>query len=156
MVKTIQDKLYAEVAAHGRMREERDKLHEEGTKKEATNTTLREAAQKKRVRYDEHLVHEHQLNHDVEVRLNREMSYQEELHERESQIWVEMKKHYEEAATTDKRKIENLKKALEDIYRFTRTWTQTVSAPFSKQNGNYLRPNYKRLWTTTSGRNLHL
>ena len=65
------------------MREERDKLHEEGTKKEATNTALQEAAQKKRVRYDEHLVHEHQLNHDVEVRLNKEIG----KNGKELQIW---------------------------------------------------------------------
>ena len=40
-VKTIQDKLDPEVVSHGRMREERDKLHEEGTKKEATRPLLR-------------------------------------------------------------------------------------------------------------------
>ena len=40
-VKTIQDKLDAEVVAHGQTKEERDKLHEEGTKKEATRPLLR-------------------------------------------------------------------------------------------------------------------
>ena len=47
-VKTIQDKLDAEIAAHGRTKEERDKLHEEGIKKETIISALQEAAQKKR------------------------------------------------------------------------------------------------------------
>ena len=41
-VKAIQDKLDAEMAAHCQTKEKRDKLHEEGTKKEGTITTLRE------------------------------------------------------------------------------------------------------------------
>ena len=65
------------------MREERDKLHEEGNKKEATITALREVAQKKRAFYGEHLPHERQLNHHVEVRLNNEMGRLKELHEKE-------------------------------------------------------------------------
>ena len=38
----------------------------------------------------------------------------EELHLKESQLWAKMKSHYEEAMVTNKRKIENLKKALEE------------------------------------------
>ena len=106
------------------MREERDKLHEEGTKKEATNTTLREAAQKKRVRYDEHLMHERQLNHDVEVRLNKEMG----KNGKELQIWEKMKSHYEEAEAANKRKIENIKKALEDLEACSHMHTYHIHA----------------------------
>ena len=60
-------------------------------------------------------MHECQLNHDVKVRLNNEMGRFEELHEKESQIWAKMKGHYEETMAANKRKIENLKKALEDL-----------------------------------------
>ena len=41
----------------------------------------------------------------------------EELHSREADIWSKMKSHYEEAVTVNKRKIENLKKALDDAQR---------------------------------------
>ena len=60
-VKTIQDKLDAEIAAHGRTKEERDKLHEEGNKKETTIMALHEAAQKKQEWYDEQIENECQL-----------------------------------------------------------------------------------------------
>ena len=39
----------------------------------------------------------------------------EELHDKELKIWAQMKTHYEDAAVAKKRKIENLKKALEDL-----------------------------------------
>ena len=42
------------------------------------------------------------------------MGRTEELHLKESQIWAKMKSHYEEAATINKRKLENLKKALDE------------------------------------------
>ena len=39
----------------------------------------------------------------------------EELHLKESQLWAKLKSHYEEAEAANKRKIENIKKALEDL-----------------------------------------
>mgnify|MGYP000267599677 CR=1 FL=1 len=116
MVKAIQDKLDVEVATHCRTKAEMNKLHEEGTKNEGTITTLREVAQKKQAWYNKQLEHEHELTRDVKIRLNKEMSEHEELHERKSQIWAQMKTHYEEAAMANKQKIKNLKsKALEDL-----------------------------------------
>ena len=38
----------------------------------------------------------------------------EELHLKESQLWAKMRSHCEEAMVKNKRKIENLKKALEE------------------------------------------
>ena len=49
------------------------------------------------------------------------MGQLEELHDKESKIWAQMKTHYEEAVVANKRKIENLKKALEDLQAHT-TW----------------------------------
>ena len=76
-------------------------------------TRLRELWEKKNVWYDEQLVREREVTHQVEVRLNNEMGPLEEMHLKESQIWTKMKSHYEEVATVNKRKIENLKKALD-------------------------------------------
>ena len=39
----------------------------------------------------------------------------EELHEKESQLWAKMKAHFEEAMVANKKNIENIKKALEDL-----------------------------------------
>ena len=63
--------------------------------------------------YEEQLLHERQQTHHVEVRLNNEMGRLEELHLKESHIWAKMKSHYKEAVATNKRKIDNLKKALD-------------------------------------------
>ena len=52
-VKTLQEKLHVEVAAHGRTKEEKEKLQEEARKKETVIMTLRELAQKKKVWYEE-------------------------------------------------------------------------------------------------------
>ena len=46
----------------------RDKLHEEGTRKDNIILALREAAQKKREWYDEQIDNERQLHRDVEIR----------------------------------------------------------------------------------------
>ena len=43
-VKALQDKLNDKIVVHGRTKEERDKLHEEGNKKETIIMALREAA----------------------------------------------------------------------------------------------------------------
>ena len=86
-VKTIQDKLDAEIAAHGRTKEERDKLHEEGIKKENIISALREAALNKSEWYDEQLENDRKLCRGVEIRFNNEMGRLEGLHEKESQIW---------------------------------------------------------------------
>ena len=107
---------------------------------------LREAAQQKQVWYDKQLEHERQNTQDVEIRLNNEMSRLEGLHQKESQIWSQMKMHYEEATAVNKRKIENLKKALEDLQACTH-FTWNVSAPSSTQNVIGLWPNSKRPWT---------
>ena len=54
------------------------------------------------------------------------MSRLEELHEKELQIWAQMKTYYEEATTVSKRKIENLKKALEDVQGRTHLNTDRI------------------------------
>ena len=50
----------------------------------------------------------------------------EELHEKESQLWAKMKSHYEEVAVTNKRKIENLKKALEESQAHLQVQTDRI------------------------------
>ena len=55
------------------------------------------------------------------------MGQLEELHEKESKIWAQMKTLYEEATTASKRKIENLKKALEDSHAHTRLNTDHIN-----------------------------
>ena len=80
-------------------KEDKDKVQEEANKKEASITTLREAVQKKRSWYKEQLAHEHEKTDHVKVRLI------EELHEKESQMWVQMKSHYKERTTANKRKL---------------------------------------------------
>ena len=50
----------------------------------------------------------------------------EELHLKESQIWATMKSLYEEAATSNKRKIENLKKALDEVQNHSQAITDNV------------------------------
>ena len=48
MVNTLEDKLDAEVTAHGRTKEEYEKLQEEANKKEVVIKGLRELADKKK------------------------------------------------------------------------------------------------------------
>ena len=50
----------------------------------------------------------------------------EELHLKESQIWAKMKSCYEEATMANKRKIENLKKALDKVQARIQTITDNV------------------------------
>ena len=50
----------------------------------------------------------------------------EELHSKVSDIWSKMKSHYEEAVTVNKRKIENLKKALDDAQSRSQAITDNV------------------------------
>ena len=57
----------------------------------------------------------------------------EELHSKVSDIWSKMKSHYEEAVTVNKRKIENLKKALDDAQsRSQAIMAQRARAPSNK------------------------
>ena len=107
-------KLEAETTAHTNTKEENNKLREEARKLEAVITRLRELWEKKNVWYDEQLVREREVTHQVEVLLNNEMGLLEELHLKESQIWAMMRSLYEEAATTNKCKTKNLKKALDE------------------------------------------
>ena len=84
MIKTLEDKLDAEVASHGRTKEEYEKLWEEANKKEAMIKGLREPGNKKKAWYEEHLSHEREQTHQVEVCLNNEMGRLEELHLKKS------------------------------------------------------------------------
>ena len=69
---------------------------------------------KKKVWYEEQLAREREALHPIEVRLRNEMGRMEELYSKEFQIWAKMKSYYEEPTTTNKHKIENLKKALDE------------------------------------------
>ena len=69
---------------------------------------------------------EREQTHQVEICLNNEMGRLEELHLKESQIWAKMKSCYEEATTANKRKIENLKKALDEVQAHVQTITDNV------------------------------
>ena len=53
----------------------------------------------------------------------------EELHSKESEIWVKMKSHYEEAVVVNKRKIENLKRALDEAHIRSQAITDNVHVP---------------------------
>ena len=90
------------------------KLQEECSKLQAVHTGRRELLDKKKVWYEEQLTKEWESLHQEEVRLKKEMGRMEELHLKESEIWAKMKSHYEEAVVVNKRKIENLKKALDE------------------------------------------
>ena len=50
----------------------------------------------------------------------------EEVHKKESKIWAQMKTLYEEATVANKRKIENLKKVLEDSLARTHLKTDRI------------------------------
>ena len=76
---------------------------------------LREAARKKHDWYDEQIEKERQLSRGVEIRLNNEMGRLEQLYDKESKIWEQLKTQYEEVTMANKRKIDNLKKDLEDL-----------------------------------------
>ena len=69
---------------------------------------------------------ERELTHQVEVCLNNEMGWLEELHLKESHIWEKMKSHYEEGASVNKHKIENLKKALDEAQNHSQAITNNV------------------------------
>ena len=72
------------------------------------------------------MVRERELTNHVEVHLNNEMGRLEELHLKESQIWTKMKSHYEEATMANKRKIENVKKALDEAQNHSQTIANKV------------------------------
>ena len=114
VVKTLEGKLQTEVAVRSRTKEEYEKLREEANKKDAAITGLWELAEKKKAWYDKQLVHERAQMHEVQVRLNNEMGRLKELHLKESQLWAKMKSLYEEVVVANKRKIENLTKALDE------------------------------------------
>ena len=125
-MKALEDKLEAEIAAHTRTKQENRKLRDEAQKTEAVIMGLRELFERKKAWYDEKLVRERELKHQVEVRLNNEMGRLEELHLKESQIWAKMKSLYEEVAMANKRKIENLKKAMDEAQTRSQTITDNV------------------------------
>ena len=77
-IKTLEDKLDAEVVAHGWMKEEYKKLQKEANKKDAMIKGLWELADKKKAWYEEQLAHEREQSHQVEVCLNNEMGQLEE------------------------------------------------------------------------------
>mgnify|MGYP000235158330 CR=1 FL=1 len=99
---------------HNNTKEANKKLREEAQKMEAVVTGLWELLEKKKAWYNEQIIWERELTHQVEVHLNNEMGWLEELHLKESQIWAKVKSHYEEVVTTNKCRIENLKKALDE------------------------------------------
>ena len=51
----------------------------------------------------------------------------EQLHSKETQIWVGMKNNYEEAVAVSKQEIENLKKTLEEAQNRCQVITDNVS-----------------------------
>ena len=69
---------------------------------EGVNKGLHELLEKRKALYNEQLEQEWEETHRVKVRLNNEMGQIVERHLKETKIWIEMKRHYEEAATTYK------------------------------------------------------
>mgnify|MGYP000559518291 CR=1 FL=1 len=69
---------------------------------EGVNKGLRKLLEKKKAWYNEQREREREELHQVEVCLNNEMGQFEERHLKETKIWAEMKKQYEEATTTYK------------------------------------------------------
>ena len=55
-----------------------------------------------------------------------------ELHLKESQIWAKIQSCYEEATMTNKRKIENLKKALDEAQARSQTLTDKYASSFKQ------------------------
>ena len=87
--------------------------------------------------------------HQVEVCLNNEMGRLKELHLKESQIWAQMKTHYEEAATANKRKIENLKKALEESQarsQIQKDWIRVLLQTKQERFMTYLQAALDKGW----------
>ena len=108
--------------------------------------------------YEEQLTKERELLHQEEVLLRKEMGRMEELHSKESEIWVKMKSHYEEAVVVNKRKIENLKKALDeaqirsqDIKDNMRVLLQTNQERFTAKLKTTLNKG-RMAWATLPGR----
>mgnify|MGYP006905976982 CR=1 FL=1 len=138
-IKALEEKLGAEEKAHVVTKEEKDKLQEEFLKLQAVNTGLLEVLDKKKVWYEEQLTEERESLHQEKIRLRKEMGRMEELHSKESEIWVKMKSHYEEVVVVNKRKIENLKK-----HRFAPKPSRKTCAFSFKQIGRGLRCNSKQ------------
>ena len=101
-------------AAHASTKEANSKLREEADKLEEVSKDLRELLEKRKAWYNEQLVKEREATHQVKIRLKNEMGQLIDRHEKETGIWTEMKKHYEDATTTYKQEILNLKTALQE------------------------------------------
>ena len=118
--------LEAEAAVHNNTKEENKKLHEEAQKMEAVVIRLLELLETKKAWYNEQLVRERELTHQVEVRLNNEKGQLIERHLKETQIWAEMKKHCEYATTAYKQEILNLKNALQEAQNHSQVIKENV------------------------------
>ena len=77
--KALEDKLDAEIAAHISTKEEKRKLQEEAKKTKAIIAGLRKLIERKKAWYDEQIVREREQTHEVEILLNNEMGWLEEL-----------------------------------------------------------------------------
>ena len=103
----------AEFAAHTLTKEVNSKLREEASKMEGVNKGLRELLEKRKPWFNEQLKREREETRQVQVRLNDEKGPLIERHLRETEIWAEMKKHYEDISAY-KQEILQLKNALQE------------------------------------------
>ena len=113
-MKDLDDKLAAESAAHTLTKEANNKLREEVNKMEDVNKGLRELMEKRKALYNDQLEKEREETCQVPICLSNEKGEIIERHLRETEIWTEMKKHYEEANTAYKQEILHLTNALQE------------------------------------------
>ena len=79
VAKALEDKLNAEIATDISTKEGKRKLQEEAKKTKAIIAGLRELIIRKKAWYDEQIVREREQTHQVEILLNNEMGWLEEL-----------------------------------------------------------------------------
>ena len=116
----------AESATHTPTKDTNSKLWEEVGKMEEVNKGLRELMEKRKATHNDQLEQERGKARQLQIRLNKEKDEIIERHLRETEIWTEMKKLYEDAVTTYKEEILSLKKALQEVQNHSQVIKENV------------------------------
>ena len=94
-VKAIQDKLDTEISAHKQTIKALNKLSKVVGRSEGIIQRLRKVTTKKHEWYEEQIENKHRLSKEAQEGLHKEMDRLEELHEKVSKLWQEVKSPYE-------------------------------------------------------------
>ena len=136
-VKDAQEKLQAEVMAHKRTLESFTKRIDVEAHAEQKILELREEAKKQQQWFEDHMASSAEVAKQAEQILKNQIAGMEDRHEREKQLWAEVKLQYEVRAQGHTAKINALKTSLDELRAKTDMGTERIRTLLHTHRGKF-------------------